>query len=101
MKSKGITFAPLAVFLKGGKEYSRIEPDFIVLKDGMILCVEIDGDTVHSETPAEANARTRILSDEGAIVERYPASRCDTPEKADALADEILSQIQKHRRNKP
>lgn len=100
LKSKGVAFAPLPVFLKGGREYLRIEPDFIIVKDGLVLCLEIDGDTVHQETPAEANARTRILSDEGAIIERYAASRCDTPEKAEKLADEILAQIEKHKRNR-
>ncbi|NMG43814.1 hypothetical protein GPA22_08730 [Aromatoleum toluvorans] len=101
LKSKGLTFAPLPVFLKGGKEYSRIEPDFILIKDGIVFCIEIDGDTVHKETPAEANARTRILSNEGAIVERFTASRCDTPEKAEELAREVLVLIEKHRRNRP
>ena len=101
LKSKGLTFAPLPVFLKGGREYSRIEPDFIVIKNGIILCVEIDGDTVHKETPAEANARTRILSNEGAIVERFQASRCDTAEKANALANKILDLIEMHKRNRP
>lgn len=101
LKSKGLTFAPLPVFLKGGKEYSRIEPDFILIKDGIVFCIEIDGDTVHKETPAEANARTRILSNEGAIVERFTASRCETPEKAEELAREVLVLIEKHKRNRP
>ncbi|WP_299489164.1 hypothetical protein [Acaryochloris sp. IP29b_bin.137] len=101
LKSKGVAFAPLPVFLKGGKEYSRIEPDFIIVKDGVILCLEIDGDTVHKETPAEANARTRILSNEGAIVERFQASRCETPEQANDLANEILLLLDKHKRNRP
>lgn len=101
LKSQGVAFAPLPVFLKGGREYLRIEPDFIIVKDGIILCLEIDGDTVHKETPAEANARTRILSNEGAIVERYPASRCNTLEKAKDLAEEILTLIEKHKRNRP
>lgn len=100
LKSKGITFAPLPVFLKGGKEYSRIEPDFIILKDGAIFCIEIDGDTVHIESPSEANARTRILSNEGTIIERFSASRCDTPQKADVLATEILELINKHKTNR-
>lgn len=101
LKSLGVTFAPLPVFLKGGKEYSRIEPDFIIMKDGIVLCVEIDGDTVHKETPSEANARTRILSNEGAIVERFLASRCATPQLAAELAKEILTLIEKHKRNRP
>jgi hypothetical protein len=101
LKSKGIAFAPLPVFLKGGTEYLRIEPDFVLVKDGIMLCLEIDGDTVHKETAAEANARTRILSNEGVIVERFPASRCDTPEKAQELANEIFGLIEKHKRNRP
>ncbi|MBK5963632.1 hypothetical protein CCR95_05910 [Thiocystis minor] len=100
LKSKGVAFAPLPVFLKGGKEYSRIEPDFILIKDGVVLCLEIDGDTVHIENPAEANARTRILSNEGVIIERYSACRCETPEKAEELAKEIILLIEKHKRNK-
>jgi len=101
LKAKGVAFAPLPVFLKGGKEYSRIEPDFILLKDGIVLCVEVDGDTVHKESPAEANARTRILSNEGVIIERYSAKRCETFERAEELANEILTLIEKHKRNRP
>lgn len=100
LKAKGVAFAPLPVFLKGGREYSRIEPDFILVKSGLVMCIEIDGDTVHTETPAEANARTRILSNEGIVVERFSASRCATPQAAEALAGEILELIERHRRNR-
>jgi hypothetical protein len=100
LKSKGIAFAPLPVFLKGGQEYSRIEPDFLLIKDGVVLCIEIDGDTVHTETPAEANARTRILSNEGVVVERFSSTRCETPEDAEKLATEILRLLQKHKGNR-
>jgi hypothetical protein len=79
LKAKGLAFAPLPVFSKGGIEYSSIEPDFILVKNGLIMCIEIDGDTVHTETPAEANARTRILSNEGIVVERFSSTRCATP----------------------
>lgn len=37
LKQVGVSFAPLPVFVRGGREYQRIEPDFIILKDG--LCV--------------------------------------------------------------
>jgi hypothetical protein len=33
-KALGVTFAPLPVFVRGGNEYRRIEPDFIVVKGG-------------------------------------------------------------------
>lgn len=100
LKAKGVAFAPLPVFLKGGREYSRIEPDFILVKNGLIMCIEIDGDTVHTETPSEANARTRILSNEGIVVERFSSTRCATPQAAETLANEILALIETHRRNR-
>lgn len=100
LKDEGVAFAPLAVFLKGGRTYSRIEPDFIVIRQGMALCVEIDGDTVHVESPSEANDRTRILSDEGVVVERYSASRCKTADDAKDLAKEIIRTISRHKANR-
>jgi hypothetical protein len=100
LKKEGVTFSPLAVFLKGGQTYSRIEPDFIIIKEGITLCVEIDGDTVHTESPAEANARTRILSDEGVLVERYSASECKTEGDARDLAKKIINTISRHKTNR-
>ncbi|MGB3296764.1 MAG: hypothetical protein WBA76_00745 [Phormidesmis sp.] len=100
LKNQGVAFAPLAVFLKGGRTYSRIEPDFIIIKEGIALCVEIDGDTVHIESPAEANDRSRILSDEGVVVERYSASRCKSEEDAKRLAKEIMNTISRHKANR-
>ena len=100
LKAKGVAFAPLPVFVKGGKEYSRIEPDFIIIQDGVTACIEIDGDTVHRETPAEAQARTRILSNDGVIVERFSASECDNDSKAAKLVDTVIALIQKHKRNR-
>jgi len=100
LKARGVAFAPLPVFVKGGKEYSRIEPDFIIIQDGVTACIEIDGDTVHRETPSEAQARTRILSNDGVIVERFPASECDNDSKAAKLVDTVIALIQKHKRNR-
>jgi hypothetical protein len=101
LKSLGVAFAPLPVFLRGGETYSRIEPDFIIVKDGITMCIEIDGDTVHTETPAEAYARTRVLTNEGVIVERFSASQCDDPAKAIGLANHVVELIQKHKGNRP
>jgi hypothetical protein len=100
LKSAGVAFAPLPVFLRGGETYSRIEPDFIIVKDGITMCIEIDGDTVHSETPAEAYSRTRILTNEGVIVERFLASECSNPASAKLLAKRVLELIQKHKKNR-
>jgi hypothetical protein len=97
LKSAGVSFAPLPVFVRGGREYRRIEPDFVVVKGGMIAVVEVDGDTVHQESPAEAHARTTMLVHEGAHVERVKASDCATPEKAKECADRVLASLAKVR----
>lgn len=95
LKAEGVSFAPLPVFIRGGKEYRRIEPDFVIIKDGIVMIVEVDGDTVHQETPAEAHARTTILAHEGVHVERVRAKDCNTPQAAEACAREILRTIRK------
>jgi hypothetical protein len=96
-KARGVVFAPLPVFLRGGKEYQRIEPDFIVVQGKALMLVEVDGDTVHMETPAEADARTRMFKLEGAYIERVKASQCDTPERAEAAAAHLLDGFAKWR----
>jgi hypothetical protein len=95
LKASGVSFAPLAVFIRGGEKYKRIEPDFFIVKDGITLVVEVDGDTVHQETPAEAHARTTMLAHEGVRVERVKASECETQELANACAKKILQVIEK------
>jgi very-short-patch-repair endonuclease len=92
-----VSFAPLPVFVRGGKDYRRIEPDFIVVKGGMVAVIEVDGDTVHQESPVEAHARTTMLVHEGAHVERVRASECDTPEKAKECAERVLASLAKVR----
>lgn len=94
-KAMGVSFAPLPVFVRGGETYSRIEPDFIVVHSGITMVIEVDGDTVHQETPAEAHARTTMLLHEGVHVERILSSNCDGPEKAKKAAQGIFNTIQK------
>lgn len=100
LKSLGVSFAPLPVFIRGGDGYRRIEPDFVILKDGIVTVVEVDGDTVHHETPAEAHVRLTMLAHEGANVERVKASECETLELAVVCAKKILQSIEKHRLNR-
>lgn len=95
LKETGISFAPLPVFIRGGDTYSRIEPDFVLIHKGITMVLEVDGDTVHTETPAEAQARTRTLQHEGVHVERIAASECDTPQKAKEAVGKILKAFQK------
>ncbi len=93
LKQLGVSFAPLPVFVRGGKAYRRIEPDIVVWKSGVMLVIEIDGDDFHRETPAEAHNRITMLYHEGAHIERVNASECDTDEKALACANRLLTAL--------
>jgi hypothetical protein len=95
LKSLGVSFAPLPVFVRGGETYRRIEPDFVIIKSGVVLVVEVDGDTVHHETPAEATDRTRMLAHEGVHIERVKASECATQDLANDCAKKIVQIIDK------
>lgn len=95
LKAAGVSFSPLPVFIKGGKTYQRIEPDFVIVKDGLVMVVEVDGDTVHQETPAEAHSRTAMLLHEGVHFERIKASECETNELAISSAKKILNILKK------
>ncbi len=75
--------------------YQRIEPDFVIVRDGIMLVVEIDGDTVHQESPAEAHARTTMLHNEGVYIERITASDCDTLDKALLAAKRVAHRIER------
>jgi hypothetical protein len=100
LKAHGVTFAPLAVFLRGGATYQRIEPDFVVLQEGKMMLLEVDGDTHHMESPAEADRRTRMFEDEGAFIHHVQASECDTPEKATAAVHDLLAAFERRRRSR-
>lgn len=100
LKSLGVSFAPLPVFIRGGESYKRIELDFLILQDGIVLIVEVDGDTVHQETPAKAHARTTMLAHEGAIIERVKASECSNMKLAKVCANKILKVIEKIKKSR-
>lgn len=95
MKAQGVSFAPLPVFVRGGQSYQRIEPDFVVINNGIMMVIEVDGDTYHRETPAEAQNRTTMLELEGARIVHIQAADCDTQEKADRFAKSIITRINK------
>ena len=97
LKAAGVSFAPLPVFIRGGREYRRIEPDFVLIIGGMVAVIEVDGDTVHQESPVEAHARTTMLVHEGAHVERIRASDCSTLEGAEVCAKRVLTSLAKVR----
>jgi very-short-patch-repair endonuclease len=87
----------LPVFLRGGDTYKRIEPDFVIIKDGIIMVVEVDGDTFHRETPADAHDRVTMLVHEGVHVERVKASECATQVLANTCAKKLIKIIEKLR----
>jgi hypothetical protein len=95
LKALGVTFAPLPVFLRGGDDYRRFEPDFVLFKDGVLMVVEVDGDTYHRELPAVAHARLAPLDHEGAKVERVRAEDCGTAETAKACAERLMKLLEK------
>lgn len=94
-KALGITFAPLPVFLRGGTSYVRLEPDFVLLKDGVVMVVEVDGDTYHRESPVDAHQRLTPLDHEGAKIERVRAAECSTPEAAQTCAAKLVQILEK------
>lgn len=100
LKALGVAFAPLPVFVRGGNTYRRIEPDFVIIKDGITMVVEVDGDEFHPESPQEAHGRLTMLTHEGVHVERVNASECETPDKARSCAAKILRVIEKLKTNK-
>lgn len=99
LKAQGVTFAPLPVFLRGGKDYARLEPDFLVIKDGIVVIVEVDGDTHFRETAAEAQARLVPMEHEGVKVVRLPVAKIETDEQAAKVARYLAGEwFEKQRR---
>jgi hypothetical protein len=93
------SFRTLPVFLRGGENYQRLEPDFIIIRDGVFAVVEVDGDTFHPETPSAARSRLTLLEDAGAYIIRVNANSCRTMESAEACADGILRDIATYKNN--
>lgn len=95
LKSLGLAVAPLPVFVQGGQSYQRIEPDFVIVKQGKTMVVEVDGDRFHQESPADADSRLAFLLEEGVQVMRINASECATPACARNAAKEVLNRLTK------
>lgn len=97
LRKLDVTFAPLPVFLKMQR---RIEPDFVLMKDGIVLVVEVDGNTTHRESPVEADERLGMFKYEGVFTERVRAQECATETLAQQLAQRLLAVMAKHRKNR-
>jgi len=103
LKDSGAVFAPLSVVVCGstlGQKPRRIEPDFVIFKDGLVTVVEIDGDQFHTETPVKAEQRLKFLLDEGPGLVRLNANECDTSQKAKEAAGRVMFGIEKRLRSK-
>jgi len=97
LKALDVYLAPLPVFVRGGKNFQRLEPDFVIVHRGVMLVVEVDGATVHRETPAEAYERTKGLDHQGVRVMRVSASDCETAVKAHVTANRIMETLRRYR----
>jgi very-short-patch-repair endonuclease len=85
-----LAVAPLPVFVRIGKSYNRLEPDFVVVHKGLTFVVEVDGDTFHKELPAEADKRLVPLTYEGVEVRRIRAAEVATDALADAAVRDLI-----------
>lgn len=99
LKKRGVVFAPLPVFLRGGDQPKRIEPDFFIMSDGIAMIVEVDGDAFHHENPVQADERVRMMKHHGVQIERVRAEECATTEGADTCADAIMKAFDSYRRS--
>ncbi len=70
----------------------------MIVCDKITIVVEIDGDSYHSETASEAHSRTKMLSDEGAKIERINANDVSTQIKAEEQVKKIVELIRKLRK---
>ena len=85
-----LAVAPLPVFVRIGKAYNRLEPDFVVVYKGLTFVVEVDGDTFHRELPAEADKRLVPLTCEGVEVRRIRAADLETDAAADVVVRDLI-----------
>jgi hypothetical protein len=96
----GLAVAPLPVFVRIGKTYNRIEPDFVVISKGLTFVVEVDGDTYHKELPAEAEKRLIPLTYEGVEVRRIRAVDLNSDAAADKAVQELINFMSKRKESR-
>lgn len=97
MQRARLAVAPLPVFVRVGKSYHRLEPDFVVIFKGLTFVVEVDGDTFHHETPADADKRLIPLTHEGVEVRRIRAADVATGDLADAAVRDLIDFMSKRK----
>jgi very-short-patch-repair endonuclease len=92
-----LAVAPLPVFVRVGKSYNRLEPDFVVVYKGLTFVVEVDGDTFHRESPAEAERRLVPLTYEGVEVRRIRAEDLSSDAAAETAVRELIEFMAKRK----
>jgi very-short-patch-repair endonuclease len=92
-----LAVAPLPVFVRIGKVYNRLEPDFVVIYKGLTFIIEVDGDTYHRESPAEADKRLVPLTWEGVEVRRIRASELSSDSAANAVVKDLIDFMSKRK----
>jgi hypothetical protein len=95
-----LAVAPLPVFVRIGKTYNRLEPDFVIVHKGLTFVVEVDGDTYHRELPAEADKRLIPLTYEGVEVRRVRAAELRSNEAADAVVRDLIQFMMKRKESR-
>lgn len=95
-----LAVAPLPVFVRIGKAYNRLEPDFVVVFKGLTFVVEVDGDTYHRELPAEADKRLVPLTYEGVEVRRIRAADLESDESADQVVRDLIDFMTKRKESR-
>lgn len=92
-----LAVAPLPVFVRIGNNYNRLEPDFVVIYKGLTFVVEVDGDSFHKESPAEADRRLVPLTYEGVEVRRIRANELESERAADNVVRELIDFMAKRK----
>ena len=95
-----LAVAPLPVFVRIGKSYNRLEPDFVIVYKGLTFVVEVDGDTYHRELPAEADKRLIPLTYEGVEVRRIRAAEVATAKDADIVVRDLIQFMAKRKESR-
>lgn len=95
-----LAVAPLPVFVRIGKNYHRIEPDFVVIYQGLTFVIEVDGDTFHRESPAEADKRLIPLTHDGIEVRRIKAEEVSDEAHVEAAVRKLINYMSSRKRSR-
>ncbi|MDC7817493.1 MULTISPECIES: hypothetical protein [Pseudomonas] len=74
-----------------------MEPDFVVVYKGLTFIIEVDGDTYHRKSPAEADKRLVPLTWEGVEVRRIRAADLSSDSAADDVVKDLIDLMSKRK----